>query len=126
VNFAAGSRVSAGLLGFVGGALGLGLGFILLLLGGVMAILHASNGASVGVTGAIVILFAAWAVAVASLFFLHRDRPAIGLTAVSIAGIIWAFARIDAWGLALIPVLPLAGAVILGAIGLDRSEPSGG
>jgi hypothetical protein len=72
------------------------------------------------------LVFAIAAVPVAGLFFLPRLLPALTLLALEIAALLWAFSRVDAVALALIPVIPLAFAALAGVVALgERPEPAG-
>jgi hypothetical protein len=124
VNISLAARLSAGVLGLVGGSLGLLLGLLLLLLGVVMAALQASNGGSIAASGALALVFGFAALGGAALFYLPWRKAGVIVTALSVAGLLWAFALIGAWPLALIPVIPLAAAILFGLAGLGGHEPN--
>ena len=61
---------------------------------------------------------------IAVLFFLPSKKPAVILLAFDIAGMVWAFARVDAWALALVPLVPLGVALFLGVASDGRRDTS--
>ena len=123
MNLALGSRLAAGVLGLVGASLALLLGGVMLIFGGVVDVLDANNGNSVALSGFLAVLFALGGVGAAGLFFLPWARAAVAATAFEIALLLWAFARVDAWALALIPVAPLACSVFFGLAAGSRPPP---
>jgi hypothetical protein len=123
MKLAFGARVGAGVLGILGGALALLIGFVLLLFGGALGALTIDGGWSAAGTGALVMVLGCVAVGGAALFFIPKSFPAVILMALDIAAILWAFSRIDWTAVALIPVLPLGFAVLLGLAGGSRHEP---
>jgi hypothetical protein len=60
------------------------------------------------------------------LYLLPSARAAFVAMAVSLALMLWAFVRVDAWALGLIPILPLACSVLLGLSAAVRPEPARG
>jgi len=122
MNLALGSRLAAGVLGLIGGALALLIGLVLLLFGGIIDVLDANNGNSVALSGFLATVFALGAIGAACLFFLPWAKAAVVAMAFDIAFLVWAFARVDAWALALIPVAPLACSILFGLAAAARSE----
>ncbi|MBK6318649.1 MAG: hypothetical protein IPI33_10935 [Dehalococcoidia bacterium] len=119
-----GARLGAGVLTIVGGAIALVLGLLLALVGGALEAVYGTNGNSAGVSGVLAILFGLGAVLIAVLFFLPSKKPAVILLAFDIAGMVWAFARVDAWALALVPLVPLGVALFLGVASDGRRDTS--
>lgn len=118
-----GARFGAGVLGIVGGALALVMGILMAVFGGLMGALASSNGASLAASGGLAMVFGILAILIATLFFLPWKKPAVILMALDIAALMWAFLRVEAWALALVPVLPLVFAVLLGLTGRPLRRP---
>ena len=104
--------MASGVLALTGGGLAIALGFFVLLIAGVMGAFNANNGGSAAVAGLLAVLFGFCAIGSTALLLLPRLLPGLAALGFSIAGLLWAFSRVDAIGLALIPVLPLAFAAL--------------
>lgn len=109
-------RIAAGALAIIGGAVALGIGFLLAVIGGAFEAVYGVNGNSAGVSGLLAMLFGFGAVFSAALFFVSTRKRALIVLAVNMGGLLWAFARVDAAALALIPLVPLGVALLLAAI----------
>lgn len=114
--------MAAVVLGATGGAVALTMGLGMLFFGGVIDMLEANNGASIALSGCIIIpaalggLWAAW------MFFGPNPRLALGATVLEIVVVWWALALVDAWELALVPVVPLACSVLFGLAAVARPQ----
>jgi hypothetical protein len=110
-----GARVAACVLATVGGSVALVMAIVLVLFGGVLSIVSTGSPASVAASGGLLFLFSLGAVCAAAGFvvFPWSRVPAV-VIAVDIAAMLWSMARIDAVGFALVPIVPLCFAVILG------------
>lgn len=109
-------RIAAGVLAIIGGAVALGIGFLLALVGGALEAVYGVNGNSAGVSGLLAMLFGFGAVVAAALLFVSTRKRALIVLAANMAGLLWAFARVDAAVLALIPLVPLGVALLLVAV----------
>ena len=114
MDLAAGSRLAAVVLGIVGAGVALVMGLGMLFFGGVIDMLEANNGASIALSACIVIPVAVAGLWAAWQCFRPNPRLAVVATALEIVLVWWAFDLVDAWELALVPVVPLVGSVLFG------------
>jgi hypothetical protein len=117
-----GARMAACVLGVIGGSVALVMAVVLILFGGVLSIVSSGSHASVAASGGLLCLFSLVALAAAAAFVLipWSRLPAV-ITALDIAAMFWAMARIDAAGLSLVPIVPLCFAVLLGLAAEPRA-----
>jgi hypothetical protein len=110
-----GLRMAAGVLAALGGALALVTALVMVIFGVLLDVITTSTDVSLGLTGFSLLFFGLLACVLSAGFFvLPRPRWTASLLALDIALIVWSLARIDAWVFAVIAVLPLCFAVILG------------
>jgi len=123
MDLAAGSRLAAVVLGIAGAGVALLMGLGMLLFGGVIDMLEANNGASIALSACIIIPVAVGGLWAAWQCFRPNPRLAVAATALEIVLVWWAFDLVDAWELALVPVVPLAGSVLFGLAAVAHPAP---
>lgn len=108
----------------IGGSVALVIAIILILFGGVLSIVSSGSHASVAASGGLLLLFSLVALCAAAGFVLipWSRLPAV-VTALDIAAMLWAMARIDAVGFSLVAIVPLCFAVLLGLATEPRATP---
>ena len=120
MDSAGGARLAAVVLGIAGAGVALVMGLGMFFFGGVIDMLESNNGASIALSALIVIPVAAGGLWAAWMLFRPNPRLAVAATVLEIALLWWALALVDAWELALVPIVPLAGSVLFGLAAVIR------
>ena len=120
MDLAGGARLAAVVLGMAGAGVALVMGLGMLFFGGVIDMLESNNGASIALSACIIIPAAVGGLWAAWQFFRPNPRLALAATVFEIVLVWWALALVDAWELALVPVVPLAGSVLFGLAAVVR------